>query len=196
MTKSKTPGDVKLASEAVITVLGASGDLAHKKTFPALFNLFRMGLLPKNTSIIGYARSKMSDKDLHERVVSHLSDIDSPEGKETVGKFLDIVSYHAGSYDDPAAFAELEGLIEKVEEKRGVAKKGSHRLFYMALPPSVFIKVAKHLKESCYSPTGSNRIIIEKPFGKDLESCKDMLKQLAPLWSEDETFRMSRPCCA
>lgn len=170
-------------------VLGASGDLARKKTFPALFNLYRLGLLPPHTKIIGYARSKLDNQGLHDRIVGHLKNVDSAEDQVTVKNFLELTSYIPGAYDDDISFEVLEQEIQAIEKQHGVGGGHPHRLFYMALPPSVFITVATHLERNCYSPTASNRIVLEKPFGKDLASCHDMLTALKPLWSEEETYR-------
>ncbi len=65
-----------------------------------------------------------------------------------------------------------------------------NRVFYFALPPSVFITVSKNLKEHCYAPNGDNRIIVEKPFGKDLASCRELISSIREYWTEDETYRI------
>ncbi len=169
-------------------VLGASGDLAKKKTYPALFNLFRLQLLPAQSSIIGYARTKMDQETFHGKISEHLKNVDDGEGKKAKEEFLKLCTYVPGAYDEASAFQNLNKEMEKIEESRGA--KEAHRLFYMALPPNVFTIVAKGLKENCYSANGSNRIVIEKPFGKDLESCREMMGALKPLWKEEETFRI------
>ncbi|KAL7422522.1 Glucose-6-phosphate 1-dehydrogenase [Cryptotrichosporon argae] len=189
----QTSGDA-LTGETVVVVLGASGDLAKKKTFPALFNLFRQGHLPGDLHIIGYARTKMDDDEFHKRATQYLGK--APEGNEkefneAVDKFKSISSYVAGPYDEDSGFQELLKHVEDIENQRsngGEAKR--NRLFYMALPPSVFTVVAKGLKKNCYSKEGHNRIIIEKPFGKDLESCREMMTALKAEWHENETYRI------
>ena len=158
------------------------------QTFPALFNLFKLDLLPKQLTIIGYARTKMDEATFHGKISEHLKGTDSSEGKSAKEAFLKVCSYIPGAYDEDAAFQNLNKEMEKIEGSR----KGTeaHRLFYMALPPNVFTVVAKGLKKNCYSTAGSNRIVIEKPFGKDLESCREMMGQLKDLWKEEETFRI------
>ncbi|PWN25006.1 putative ZWF1-glucose-6-phosphate dehydrogenase [Jaminaea rosea] len=169
---------------ATPAVLGASGDLAKKKTLPALFSLFRLSLLPKNSRIIGYARTKMDDKEFHGKFADNLKDGKDGEKEE----FLKICNYVPGAYDQDDAFQNLNKEIEKKEKEIG--SKEPQRLFYMALPPNVFTVVAAGLKKNCYAEKGHNRIVIEKPFGKDLESCQEMMGELKKLWKEEETFRI------
>ncbi|PWN45337.1 glucose-6-phosphate dehydrogenase, partial [Ceraceosorus guamensis] len=103
-------------------------------------------------------------------------------------KFLSLSSYIPGAYDDDKAFANLNSELEKIEkDNKG---KSTNRLFYMALPPNVFTVVAAGLKKNCYVEQGNNRIVIEKPFGKDLESSREMMGKLKDLWKEEETFRI------
>jgi len=177
-----------LEDETVIVVLGASGDLAKKKTYPALFNLYRLELLPKGTHIVGYARTKMDKPEFHEKISAHFKDADSGEGAKAKKAFLDICTYQPGAYDKDEAFQELNSAMEKIEQEGG--SKNPNRLFYMALPPNVFTVVAAGLKKNCYSEKGHNRIVIEKPFGKDLESSREMMGKLKDLWKEEETFRI------
>jgi glucose-6-phosphate 1-dehydrogenase len=157
------------------------------QTYPALFNLYRLELLPKGTHIVGYARTKMDKPEFHEKISAHFKDADSGEGAKAKKAFLDICTYQPGAYDKDEAFQELNSAMEKIEKEGG--SKNPNRLFYMALPPNVFTVVAAGLKKNCYSEKGHNRIVIEKPFGKDLESSREMMGKLKDLWKEEETFR-------
>ncbi|CDK25966.1 unnamed protein product [Kuraishia capsulata CBS 1993] len=178
---------VEFKENTSIVVFGASGDLAKKKTFPALFGLFREGYLSKTSHIIGYARSKLSTEELRERIKSYLK-FPSDDTK-LVDEFLSLISYIAGPYDTPEGYEKLKDSIEQFDKSRNVTE--SHRLFYLALPPSVFTVVASKLKEICHPGSkGLARIIVEKPFGHDLQSAQELQSQLAPLWSEDELYRI------
>lgn len=148
-----------------------------------------MGFLPRDVKIVGYARTKMDDAEYHKRITSYIkiADDDS-EGKAAVEAFKGFSSYVSGGYEDSPSFENLNRKLEEIESK--YQSKERNRLFYLALPPSVFIPVAQHLKEQCYSKDGKNRIIVEKPFGKDLESCRTLLSSLKQHWTEDETFRI------
>ncbi|PPQ72905.1 hypothetical protein CVT26_014568 [Gymnopilus dilepis] len=180
----------EIKDNTIIVVLGASGDLAKKKTFPALFNLYRQGFLPRGVKIIGYARTKMDRDEFHKRATSYIKGAD--ENKDianAVEAFKELSTYIAGDYEDGAAFDNLTKHIEEIEAS--YQAKERNRIFYFALPPTVFIPVAKNLKEHCYNnKAGVNRIVIEKPFGRDLESARELLSSVRQYWTEDETFRI------
>ncbi|KAJ6599050.1 glucose-6-P dehydrogenase [Mycena vulgaris] len=194
----------ELRDKTLIVVLGASGDLAKKKTFPALFGLFRQDLLPKDVQIVGYARTKMDKAEFHKRLTSYIKNPnDDPEITKRIQEFKDISTYISGAYEDKddkkEGEAGFDGLnkhlvqLEKTRDGLGENEKPTapqHRIFYFALPPSVFQPVAKHLKNQCYDVGGVKRIIVEKPFGKDLESARELLSSLKQYWTEDETFRI------
>ncbi|KAK9449025.1 glucose-6-phosphate dehydrogenase [Limtongia smithiae] len=185
-----TPGaestKAPLPSDSVIVVLGASGDLAKKKTYPALFGLYRYGLLPSNIRIVGYARTHMSPEEYHSRISGYIKTPDDAT-KDLLAKFLALTTYVCGKYDVDADFQALDKHICEVE---GDAPNGRHRLFYMALPPTVFTPVAQQLKRNCYPEQGTARVIIEKPFGHDLASSRELQASLRPIWAEKEIFRI------
>ncbi|KAJ6539365.1 glucose-6-P dehydrogenase [Mycena capillaripes] len=181
--------EYEMKDNTVIVVFGASGDLAKKKTFPALFGLFRQGFLPTDVKVVGYARTKMEKADFHSRAVSYIKNPDKDAAiSASIQKFQDVLTYVDGSYDDGAAFDALNVHLQGIEAK--YTSKERNRLFYFALPPNVFVPVAKNIKEHCYAETGVNRIIVEKPFGKDLDSARELLNSLRQYWSEDETYRI------
>ncbi|SGZ48664.1 CIC11C00000003259 [Sungouiella intermedia] len=170
-----------------IVVFGASGDLAKKKTFPALFGLYREGELPATVQIIGYARSKLSTEELRSRIKENLK-LKDDRAKEKVDGFLELISYISGPYDKPEGYQQLNKAIEEYDSKNKVTE--SQRLFYLALPPSVFTEVGSHIKEHCYPENGKLRLIVEKPFGHDLESARQLQRDLAPLFTEEELYRI------
>lgn len=186
-------------------MFGASGDLAKKKvrcfpsfpatssyvlqTYPALFGLYRNGHLPRDVHIVGYARTKMDTEEYHKRITSYIK---IPEDDATIVAKLDefkkLSTYVSGGYEDAESFVNLTKHLEGIE--KGYTTRKVNRVFYLALPPSVFVPVAKNVKNCCYSAGGINRIIVEKPFGKDLESCRRLLDSLKDSWKEDETYRI------
>lgn len=174
----------EVGSHLAIVVFGASGDLAKKKTFPALFGLYCQGELPESVKIIGYARLSMDHDKFADRVKEHLKGGSDDQKK----KFLDLCSYLSGAYDKPDGFKKLNQEIEEFESKNKVEKTA--RLFYLALPPLAFTSVATNLKENVYDKKGLTRLVVEKPFGHDLESARELQKNLSPLFSEDETYRI------
>lgn len=176
---------VELKENTVIVVLGASGDLAKKKTFPALFGLFRNQFLPQDIKIVGYARTKMDREEFLKRVKSSIK-TPTKEIEGQLKEFLEICTYVSGQYDQDESFVQLREHLEDLEK----GKKEHNRVFYMALPPSVFTVVSQKLKKNCYPKSGISRIIVEKPFGKDLESSRQLQKDLEPNWKEEEIFRI------
>lgn len=109
-----------------------------------------------------------------------------PDMKKKLDEFLEACSYVSGQYDQDDGFEELEKELKKAEETYSDQNAPKNRVFYMALPPSVFTVVAAHFKKINYSEGGINRIIVEKPFGKDLESSREMQEGLKKEWKEDE----------
>jgi glucose-6-phosphate 1-dehydrogenase len=162
-----------------IVVLGASGDLSRKKTFPSLFNLYALGLLPQNTTIYGYARTIMILEDFRKLISQNCK-----EFKEKKDEFLQMVHYHAGKYDSAEDFASLDAILKLRESKN------ANRLFYMAIPPSIYSDVARALANSWKSSTGWSRVVFEKPFGMDLESSRKLSADLGQVFDESEIFRI------
>ena len=161
------------------------------QTFPALFGLYRADppLLPADIKIVGYARTKMDEVEFHKRVVQYIKNPDEDEALAAkIEAFKKICTYVSGSYEEDAAFQNLESHLRGIES--GYQSEECNRIFYLALPPSVFIQVAGHVKGNNYSKNGVNRIIVEKPFGKDLESSRVLLNAIKQYWTEDETFRI------
>mmetsp|Transcript_201 Transcript_201/g.279 ORF Transcript_201/g.279 Transcript_201/m.279 type:complete len:521 (+) Transcript_201:104-1666(+) len=178
-----------------VTVLGCSGDLAKKKTYPALFALFAHHHLPPRTTILGYARSTMDNLSLRAQLRGYLK---GPA--EVVSAFLEICFYQAGQYssgdDDKgeAVFGKLAERIAGFEAQHcgSVGNAVGHRIFYLALPPSVYPPVCANIKEACMSPSplGWTRVVVEKPFGRDLQSSEELSSGIAKLFTEAQLYRI------
>ncbi|GJP50614.1 hypothetical protein CLOM_g9757 [Closterium sp. NIES-68] len=175
-----------------IVIFGASGDLAKKKTFPALFNLFHQGFLPVGEiRIFGYARSAMTDEQLREKIKGYLKPKeDVPSGQDPVGDFLKIVSYIQGPYDGRDGYAKLQEALLAFERTTAGSEGPTRRLFYLALPPSVYPPVCAEVRRYCMNARGWTRVIVEKPFGRDLESAEALSSELGALFTEDEIYRI------
>lgn len=175
-----------------IIVLGASGDLGKKKTFPALFNLYRQGFLPSNeVYIFGYGRSNMADDDLRDRIRGYLPQ--GNEGTDVISSFLQLIKYVTGAYDDPKGFQALDKAISEHEVSKSIMEGSSRRLFYLALPPSVYPQVCKMIKNYSVNRSGHGgwtRIVVEKPFGKDLASADKLSSQIGELFEEPQIYRI------
>nr|GMD53126.1 glucose-6-phosphate 1-dehydrogenase, chloroplastic [Ipomoea batatas] len=177
----------KSNSTVSITVVGASGDLAKKKIFPALFALYYEDCLPEHFTIYGYARSKMTDEELRNMVSKTLTcRIDKRENcGEKMEQFLKRCFYHSGLYDSEENFAELD---RKLKEHEG--GKLSNRLFYLSIPPNIFVDAVRCASVSASSAHGWTRVIVEKPFGRDSESSAVLTRSLKQYLKEDQIFRI------
>ena len=149
--------------------------------------MYAWKLLPKHVQIIGVARSKMTNDELRERLKPHLEQ-KNEHSQETIDSFLEICSYQsAPSYGDKETFKSLAKNMEQFE-----TQTPSNRLFYFAIPPSVFSETALAIKETCMQDEdkGWSRLIVEKPFGKDLESFEELNKTLSEHFSEKDLYRI------
>jgi len=153
--------------------------------------LFASGLLPDETVIWGYARSQLTDEELRARVKPYLMS-EHPSKEAIIDKFLSRCRYQGGeSYGDVKAFTAIK---EAIEDKENAVKglKGYNRLFYFAIPPNVFAETGLAIKKTCMQveEKGWTRLIVEKPFGRDLESFEDLNNTLAEHFTEKHIYRI------
>lgn len=171
-----------------IVIIGASGDLAKKKTYPSLLHLYDDNLLPDDIVIWGYARSEMSHKDLRDKLKPFLETTNV--SSEVIDSFLEKCFYKSGdSYGDMKAYTKLNTQILSYEEKVSTCM-AHNRLFYFAIPPNVFAETGTAIKETCMAKKGWTRLIVEKPFGRDSQSCEDLLTSLSKSFEEEQIFRI------
>lgn len=175
-----------MTSPFVMVIFGATGDLTRAKLMPSLFGLFKQGLLPKDFYIFGFSRREINDTDFH-ALFPHLA-TDS-----LWGDFSKHVMYQEGIFEDPKGYLALIKKLEAIDSEMGACIT---RLFYLATPPDNYEPILKNLQstklaEGCGQ--GSNkwtRIIIEKPFGKDLETAQHLDKELSEIFEERQIFRV------
>lgn len=164
-------------------LLGASGDLAKKKIYPTVWNLYRSNLLPKSIKFIGYARTKQSILEVKEKCKKYIS---VPKGEERIyEEFWAANEYLAGSYDQKADYEKLNHEISKFE-----TEPVANRIFYLAVPPAVFEDVTVNIKNACTATKGYTRVIIEKPFGRDDVTAAKLGNHLAGLFDEEHIYRI------
>uniref|UniRef100_A0A8C2HHA5 glucose-6-phosphate dehydrogenase (NADP(+)) n=1 Tax=Cyprinus carpio TaxID=7962 RepID=A0A8C2HHA5_CYPCA len=167
----------------IFIIMGASGDLAKKKIYPTLWWLFRDGLLPEQTYFVGFARSNLTVDAIRTACMPYMKVADSEADRLTA--FFSRNSYISGKYVDESSFSNLNTHLLSLP--RGTE---ANRLFYLALPPSVYHDVTKNIKHQCMSTKGWNRIIVEKPFGRDLQSSEELTSHLSSLFTEDQIYRI------
>ncbi|CAH2238071.1 glucose-6-phosphate 1-dehydrogenase [Pararge aegeria] len=164
-------------------LLGASGDLAKKKIYPTIWYLYRDNVLPQNTKFIGYARTNQTLEEVKEKSKKFMKVRPGEESK--FDQFWDANDYVAGSYDRRIDYELLNQHISKYE-------KGplANRIFYLAVPPTVFEDVTVNIKNACIALKGYTRVIIEKPFGRDDQSSEKLSNHLASLFKEEQIYRI------
>nr|XP_032633845.1 glucose-6-phosphate 1-dehydrogenase [Chelonoidis abingdonii] len=167
----------------IFIIMGASGDLAKKKIYPTIWWLFRDGLLPDDTYVVGYARSQLTVADIRKHSQPYFKV--EPDEQKKLEEFFARNSYVSGTYDHSTSFRQLNAHLDALHNG-----DKANRLFYLALPPSVYEHVTRNIKECCMGHGGWNRIIVEKPFGKDLESSNKLSNHIASLFREDQIYRI------
>lgn len=172
---------------AVIIMFGGSGDLAHRKLYPALFGLFRHGILKEHFAVIGTARRPWSD-DHYQGVVRDSVKEAGGTDDEAIAAFAQHFYYQSHDVTDADHYVTLKKLAAKLDDQYHV---GGNRLYYMAMAPTFFSTIATHLKsEALLTDTGFNRLIIEKPFGHDYDSAKALNDAITGTFKEEQIYRI------
>jgi len=171
----------------VLTIFGASGDLTKKKLLPALYALAFRGLLPPRFAVVGVARTPESDDEFRERMKEAVQEHARDEFRDEVWEALaESMRYVATDFSDEGGEDEVARTLSELDEERGT---GGNRVYYLAIPPSVFPTVVDALGRR-RSTEGWTRLIIEKPFGHDLESAQTLTAAIQEHFTEDEVFRI------
>lgn len=175
-------------------VFGATGDLAGRKLYPALYELARRGLLPRTFIIYGMARRPLNDRQFGTKVRDAVRAVArGPIDRKALSALVRCARYFPGDLNDPATFTRLEEEIKKEERRLG---HGILRTFYLALPPSLFDIVVSNVdacrlgKDMCTKEGVRSRVIIEKPFGSDLASAMDLERRIARTFDERQVYRI------
>jgi len=171
---------------ALFTIFGATGDLAHRKLYPSLFRLYKKGFIKDSFAVIGTARRDWTDAYYHEVVLDSIKDI--IEDQDEANEFASHFYYLSHNVTDSAHYVHLKDLSENLDKKYSLQ---GNRLFYLAMAPEFFGIIAERLKaEGLITEDGFNRLIIEKPFGRDYESADQLNKQLRRSFEENQIFRI------
>lgn len=175
-----------------IIVIGGSGDLARKKIYPALFALFCQHRLPEDFAVFSFARSAYSAAEFREKVAEHLTCRYTPDDKACAAlmdQFLARCHAHQGVYGDTNSYLDL---FERLRDTGGF--HDADKIYYMAIPPTVFLETARAMANSGLVPCGDKpfwaRTVIEKPFGRDRRSSDELASGLARVFTERQTYRI------
>jgi glucose-6-phosphate 1-dehydrogenase len=185
----------RLAGPCVLVLFGVTGDLASKKLLPAIYDLANRGLLPPGFSLVGFARRDWEDADFaqmtHDAVKAHAR---TPFREDVWRQLSEGIRFVAGEFADDAAFDQLARTVAELDADRGT---GGNYCFYLSVPPWAFPVVVEQLKRAGLSspPEGTDqhswrRVVIEKPFGHDLASARELNAMLDAVFPPQAVFRI------
>src|SRR5690554_5006090 len=163
-------------SADALVLFGMTGDLAHKKIFPALYGMARRGAL--RARVVGVASSRLDTQQLHERIRQSIRDSGKPHDEAALTTLLERVSYVSGDYNDASVFQRLQEALRGCERP----------VHYLAIPPGLFETVISGLANVGLNKQG--RVILEKPFGRDLASARQLNRIACSVFSEESIFRI------
>ena len=164
------------ARSDALVLFGVTGDLVHKKIFPALYDMARRGAL--DVPVVGVASSKWSVAELRERATDSVRQLGRIDNPRALRRLLSLLRYVSGNYNDPGTFAALKQAL-------GGARHPAH---YLAIPPSLFATVIKGLGAAGFGDRA--RVVVEKPFGRDLASARELNRVALSVFPEDSIFRI------
>ncbi len=172
-----------------LVIFGATGDLTQRKLAPALFSLEQQGLLPNGMAIVGFARREKDDEAFRTELIDALRRNVRSVGEAALQRFSRRLHYLRGDFNEAAAFQHLGDFLYKLAEN---GRRPAHHLFYLATPPSQVETIAMNLGQAglAQSRSGWTRLIVEKPFGRDLASARSLNARLTAVFQEDQLFRI------
>lgn len=181
----------KKPDSTVLVIMGASGDLAYRKLIPALYNLYLDGWMPEKFAIVGVALTEYAGTAFHDRLKEGVDKFSRPNNDNAEAKwktFAETLSYIPGDFTSDAVYKQLGAFIQ---EKKSSWGGQMNAIFYMAIAPAFIGPVAKQLGtlDICKDRVHS-RIVVEKPFGHDLDSAVELNQLLTSIFSEDQVYRI------
>ncbi|NLG55597.1 MAG: glucose-6-phosphate dehydrogenase [Rhodococcus sp.] len=181
----------RVAGPCALVIFGVTGDLARRKLMPAIYDLASRGLLPPGFALVGFARRDWGDEDfaqiVHDAVREHSR---TPFREDVWERLAEGMRFVHGSFDDSVAFSRLALTLDELERERGT---GGNHAFYLAIPPDRFPTVLQQLSDTGLaerSPDHWRRVVIEKPFGHNLESAQELNALVNRVFPEDSVFRI------
>ena len=181
----------RIAGPCGMVLFGVTGDLSRKKLMPAIYDLANRGLLPPGFCLVGFARRDWADQDFGQVVYESVKEHARTPFREDVWRNLsEGFRFVPGTFDDPAAYDLLAQTVHRLEEERGT---GGNLAFYLSIPPGFFSEVCEQLQRSgLANPSGESwrRVVIEKPFGHDLASARELNAIVQSVFPSDSVFRI------
>jgi glucose-6-phosphate 1-dehydrogenase len=181
----------RVPAPCALVVFGITGDLATKKLLPAVYDLANRGLLPTNFALLGFARRDWEDQDFAELSRSAAQKHARTPWREEVWEQLATdITFVQGSFDDDDAFDTLAATLGDLESSHGI---GGNAAFYLSIPPSLFPVVLKQMQRTGMAestPDRWRRVVVEKPFGEDLPSSRELNELVDSVFGADDVFRI------
>lgn len=181
----------RIAGPSALIIFGVTGDLSRKKLMPAVYDLANRGLLPPGFALVGFARREWEDQDFEKVVHDAVKEYARTPFDEEVWKQLaQGIRFVQGEFDDDAAFEKLKQTLELLDRERGTM--GNHA-FYLSIPPKSFPQVTEQLRRSGLAEQKEGqwrRVVIEKPFGNDLDSARELNDVVESVFPPDAVFRI------
>jgi glucose-6-phosphate 1-dehydrogenase len=183
----------KTPDPCAMVIFGASGDLTMRKLIPALYYLHTERMLPPGFSVIGCAKTRYTNERFRDAMAEAVKKFsDRPTDDAQVRSFVEPMYYLTDNFGEAQAYSELSNLLDRLDREKGTR---GNRLFYLATPPSSFPVIVKHLLNSGLSDAEDRertwtRIIIEKPFGRDLASARDLNRTVSSAFAEEQVYRI------
>ncbi|WP_102345821.1 glucose-6-phosphate dehydrogenase [Bacillus sp. Marseille-P3661] len=175
-------------TRTTIILFGATGDLANRKLYPSIYNLFKKGKLKNNFAVVGTARRDYTHEEYRAKVKESIETSVKSAVSGELEKFLSHFYYHAVDINDRAKYKELKTVVDEVETTYNT---GGNRLFYLAIAPDLFGTVSSSIKaEGLKETAGWKRLVIEKPFGHNLSSAEELNNQIRHSFHEHEIYRI------
>jgi glucose-6-phosphate 1-dehydrogenase len=172
--------------KTIVVIFGATGDLAKRKLFPSIFNLYRKGNLSEDFAVVGVARRNLNSEEFRGSVKESISN--EKVNSEQVDSFSDHFYYQSFDVTNPLSYSELKELLENLD---GQYNTEGNRIFYLAMAPEFFGTIAVNLqKEGLTATSGFSRLVIEKPFGHNLPSAKQLNEQIREAFNEEQIYRI------
>ncbi len=172
----------------VMVVFGATGDLTMRKLIPALYNLEKAGLLPHEFAVLGVAIDELNPEDFRKKATRFLQAED--HGNEAWERFQQCLHYQRGDFADDTTYEKIKTVLAGIDQQYGT---NQNYLFYLATSPKFFCDIVEHLGKSGLSTQENGhwrRVVIEKPFGQDLESAMALNRAIKSVLGEDQIFRI------
>ncbi len=180
-----------VAEPCTVIIFGATGDLTRRKLIPALYNLAADGNLPSSINVVGFARREKTSEQFRSELEEAAGKFSrQPLQKELWESFARSIQYHRSSFDDPEGYCSLAKRLAELEQSNGTPGR---RLFYLAVAPDQFEVILENLRASGLNQpegTGWARVIVEKPFGTDLASARELNDLVESAFPEADTFRI------